>query len=100
MLSKKSFEGNYRNFLNLLMREKPHCLSEKRLRTAGLRAINLPNLKCLAKKHVDVTLGPTFKLGYSLEAGLFIHCRRLEIITCDPNPTDTSIACLRDESIQ
>jgi hypothetical protein len=36
--------------------------------------------QCFAENHIDVPLGPSFKLGHTLEACLFIHSRRLEVI--------------------
>src|SRR5262249_55638019 len=52
------------------------------------------------EKYIAVTLGPSFKLGHALEASLFIHTRRLEVITRHPNAANTSVACLRDEGIE
>ena len=45
-------------------------------------------------------LGPSFKLGHALEAGLFVHARSLEVIAGYPNLANTSTARLGDESIQ
>src|SRR5215469_15197322 len=47
-----------------------------------------------------MTFGPSFELGHTLEASLFIHFRRLEVVARHPDPANTSNACLLDESIQ
>ena len=47
-----------------------------------------------------MALGPSFKLGHALEAGLFVHARSLEVIAGYPNLANTSTARLGDESIQ
>src|SRR6185312_8714764 len=47
-----------------------------------------------------MAFGPSFEFGHALEAGFFIHARRLEVIARDPNPTNASTACLGDKRIQ
>jgi hypothetical protein len=47
-----------------------------------------------------VALRPAFKLGHTLEAGLFIHFRSLKVIARNPNPLNPSAASLNDESVQ
>ena len=47
-----------------------------------------------------MAFGPSFKLGHTPEARLFIHFWRLEVIARYPNPTNASTAGLRDEGIQ
>ena len=56
--------------------------------------------KCFAENHIDVALWPPFKFGHAFEASLFVHSRCLEVVACDPDSTNTSIAGLGDESIQ
>jgi hypothetical protein len=56
--------------------------------------------KYLAENHIDMAFGPILKLGHTLEASLFIHCWRLEVIARHPNPADTPVTRFRDKSIQ
>src|SRR6201992_2409862 len=53
-----------------------------------------------AENYVGVTLGPPFKFGDTLEACLFIQCRRLEVIARYPNLANASTSRFRDEGIQ
>ena len=39
-----------------------------------------------------MAFGPTFELGHTLEACLFIHPRRLEVVARHPNTANTSTA--------
>ena len=48
--------------------------------------------QCFAENDIGVSLGPLRKLGHTLEASLFIHSRRLEVIARYPDPQNARSA--------
>src|SRR5262249_30217259 len=59
------------------------------------RAINV-----LQRTTLECPSGHPAKLGHTLEASLFIHSRRLEVIARHPDPPKAPISSLSDESVQ
>src|SRR3954469_5086364 len=54
----------------------------------------------LAEHDIGVPLGPPCKFSHTFEACLFIHSRRLKVITCHPDSASTTTCSLRNKSVE